>query len=169
MFGVDIRHFGSSPAMDDPAFYPRWRVKGAFVQSKEVVDLIIGLGEDGCYAVHLASWYRGYALGYFFLEHADHFGNMRAPIDHPKDDLRRDVVRVVAYQGEGFTGKSLGNAPLEEVRMVQSRTDLGKLALKHGNALAVQLDGMEFEVPGQEVLGQHPSTGSHFQYAVIPV
>ena len=73
--------------------YPRFN-------RKQVVDLVIQLHQHTQYAVGLASRRSRQTLSHLFLNHARAARNEVAVIEHFKENLATDVVRIIARQNE---------------------------------------------------------------------
>ena len=57
--------------------------------------------------VVLIAWRRGQTLGDLALEHAGAAGDALAVVEHAEEDLRGDVVGVVADEGEGSVAREV--------------------------------------------------------------
>ena len=147
---------------DDGRFDLGRRIEDMLVDGEEVFDIVEGRQQDTEDAVGLAAGLGGHALGHLLLEHAHHLGNLVAVFVDLEENLRRDIVREIAYDGERL-GEELLKVELEEVAL--DDMEGGIMVVEVGNRLGVNLDGVEVEGRvGVEIFGEHPHAGTDFQH-----
>ena len=121
------------------------------------------MGQYAGDSVFFASGAAADAHGDFALKHSDHFRYALAAVEHPKEDLGRDVVRIIPDQRERSLSQLDRLLPAKQVRVVESGAELRKLALQHRNALTVQFHRVQHQGALQQVLGQHAGSGAYFK------
>ena len=116
--GVDVvaRH------ADDGRLYLGWRVEDGGLDGEEVLDIVPRLDEHGEDAVGLRTGLGGHAQRHLVLNHSCTAGDEVAVVEHLEEDLRRDVVGVVAREHELAAAEELAEVHAEEVAGDESPT-----------------------------------------------
>jgi len=109
--GVDVvaRH------ADDGRLHLGWRVEDGGLDGEEILDIVPRLDEHGEDAVGLRTGLGGHAQRHLMLDHSRTAGDEVAVVEHLEEDLRRDVVGVVAREHELAAAEELAEVHAEEV------------------------------------------------------
>ena len=92
--------YGIAGHADDGTLYLGRRIEYAGLDGKEVLDVVPGLNQYGKDAVLLVARLGGHADGHLVLDHTCTAGDEVLVVEHLEEDLRRDVVGVVAREHE---------------------------------------------------------------------
>ena len=140
------------------------------IDGEEVLHIIPRLQEDAQDAVVLVAWRGRQTLGDLTLEHAGAAGDALAVVKHAEEDLRGDVVGVVADEGEGGIAREVVfDGDLEEVTLDDTPLECGEMRLEVGYRLGVDLDDVRVVALLQEELGQHSHARTDLKYRQIAV
>ena len=163
LVAVEMLH-GIAGQSDHGALHLGRRVEDAGRHAEQVLDVVVGLQQDAQDAVLLTAGRRGEPHSHLFLDHADDLGDDLPVVQHFEKDLRGDVVRKIpddidaALPGVQGVEIELQEVALDDVqrRIVHAQViDALGVDFGHGEPVAMQ---------GQQELGQHAHTGSHFEY-----
>ena len=100
---------------DDGTLHLGRGIEDGGFDGEQVLDMIPRLDEDREDAILFVARLRGHAQGYLVLDHARAAGDEIFVVEHLEEDLRGDVVGVVARQYERLTIKHLVEVHAEEV------------------------------------------------------
>ena len=140
------------------------------IDGEEVLHIIPRLQEDAQDAVVLVAWRRRQTLGDLTLEHTGAAGDALAVVEHTEEDLRGDVVGVVADEGEGSVAREVVfDGDLEEVALDDTPLERGEMRLEVGYRLGVDLDDVRVVALLEEELGQHSHARTDLKYRQIAV
>ena len=103
------------------------------IDGEEVLHIIPRLQEDAQDTVVLVARRGCQTLGDLALEHTSAAGDALAVVKHAEEDLRGDVVGVVADEGEGsVTREVVFDGDLEEVTLDDTPFECGEMRLEVG-------------------------------------
>lgn len=111
---AEIGHIFARHA-DNSRLHFGWRVEDRWLDGEEVLDIVPSLDEDRENAVCLRTRLGSHAQGHLTLNHARTAGDEVAVIEHFEEDLRRDIVGVVASKDKLATTKKFAEIHAEEV------------------------------------------------------
>ena len=133
------------------------------IHSEQVLDVIPGLQQHRQDAVGLGPRPFGDALGDLLLDHAHDFRDAFAVVQDLEEDLRGDVVREIADDGEPLREDLLQLQP-QEIGLQELSLHAGEVREEVVHGFPVDLHELQVDVlPLQQVLGQYPHAGAHFQ------
>ena len=160
---VELRHTVATESDDGGLDFGR-RIEDVLVDGEEVFYVVEGGEEDAEDAIGLAAGTGGDAFGHLFLEHADEFVYLVAVLKNAEEYLRRDIVREVADDGEGFGEDGFEVEP-EEIALDEVEGRVVVVEVCH--RLAVYLDGFEMKLRVvDEVFGEDAHAGAYLEQAV---
>ena len=112
-----------------------------FIYCEQIFYIIISLQKHGQNTVRFLAWFGRQPLGYFFLNHTRANRNTVFVIQHLKEDLTADVIRIITDHVELPFGNQLIQIQLQEIALhqIQLRVPLTQIS----NRLAVNLNGRE--------------------------
>ena len=139
------------------------RIEDGLIDGEEILHVVPRLGEDGEDAVGLGARRGRHAEGHLALDHTRAAGNQLLVVEHLEKDLRGDVVGIVAREDEG--------APVEEGREVHAEevvaddvvAQLREAVVEIGDALLVNLHGLDLAGLLDKILGEHTHAGTNLQ------
>ena len=100
---------------DDGALHLWRRIEHVGLDGEEVCHVVPCLYEHGEHAILLCPGLRGHAQGHLALYHARAAGDEVAVVEHLEENLRRDVVGVIAREHEGLPAEDLREVHAQEV------------------------------------------------------
>ena len=98
------------------------------------------------------------------LDHADALGNQVAVLEHPEEDLRRNVVGEVADDPQP-AGETRTQVHLQKIALDKPRGELRVVRMKISDAFGVDLRAPGHKVrAAQQKLRQHSHTAPHLEH-----
>ena len=91
------------------------RIKDARLYGEEIFDMIPRLNQYGENAILLVAWLRGHAYSHLVLDHACTAGYQILIIKHLEENLRGDIVGIVARQDKLLSIEHLLEIHAEEI------------------------------------------------------
>ena len=143
------------------------RIEHGGLDGKQVFHMVPCLYQHRQDAVLLVARLRGHAYGHLMLNHARTTGNEVAVVKHLKEDLRRDVIGIVACQHKLLTAEHLTKIHTQEIFTQNVFAKLGKVLVQVGHTLTVNLDNLEGTGLFYEILCHDTHAGSHLQYGQL--
>ena len=180
--GVDVvaRH------ADDGRLYLGGRVEDGGLDGEEVLDIVPRLDEHGEDAVDLRTGLGGHAQRHLVLNHSRTAGDEVAVVEHLEEDLRRDVVGVVAREHELAAAEELAEVHAEEVAGDESPTltllsepyprplpsregsgECGEVLAEVGDGLAVDFYGADGARLREQELREDAHAGAYLEYGNV--
>ena len=111
---AEIGHIISRHA-DNSRLHLGWRVEDRGFNGEKVLDIVPRLDEDREDARGLRARLSSHAQGHLTLNHARTAGDEVAVVEHFEEDLRRDVVGIVASKDKLATSKKFAKIHAKEV------------------------------------------------------
>ena len=184
--GVDVvaRH------ADDGRLHLGWRVEDGGLDGEEVLDIVPRLDEHGEDAVGLRTGLGSHAQRHLVLDHARAAGDEVAVVEHLEEDLRRDVVGVVAREHKLAAAEELAEVHAEEVAGDESPTltlpsregrepyprpfvrregcgECGEVLAEVGDGLAVDFYGADGARLREQELREDAHAGAYLEYGNV--
>ena len=100
---------------DDGTLHLGWGIKDGGLHSEQVLDMIPRLDQDRQDSILLVAWLRGHAQGDLVLDHSRTTRDEVFVVEHLEEDLRRNVVGIVARQYKLLTVEHLPQVHPQEV------------------------------------------------------
>ena len=109
-----VRYIVAGHADNGTLHLGRW-IKHARFDGEKILHLIPSLDENGEDAILLMTRLRGHAQGHLMLNHTSTAGNEVLVVEHLEEDLRGDVIWIVARQDERLPVEDLSEIHPQEV------------------------------------------------------
>ena len=106
---------GVSRQSNDGGLHFRRRIEHGGFDREKVFDIVPRLHQHGEDAVGFRAGLGGHAEGDFVLNHAGAAGNQIAVVEHFEENLRGNVVGIVAREHEGATAEDFVEVHAEEI------------------------------------------------------
>ena len=100
---------------NDGTLYLGRRIKDARLYREEIFDMIPRLNQYGENAILLVAWLRGHAYSHLVLDHACTAGYQILIIKHLEENLRGDIIGIVARQHKLLSIEHLLEIHAEEI------------------------------------------------------
>ena len=91
------------------------RIKDTWLYGEEIFDMIPRLNQNGENAILLVAWLRGHAYSHLVLDHACTAGYQILISKHLEENLRGDIVGIVARQDKLLAIEHLLEIHAEEI------------------------------------------------------
>ena len=154
---------GIAGEADDGRFYLGRRGEAARANAEEILDVIPCLQQHRKDAVGLGPRPLGDTLGDLLLDHAHDLGNALAVVQDLEEDLRGDVVREIADDGEPLR-EDLLQPQVQEIGLQEPSLHTREVGEQVIHRLPVDFHEFQVDVfPLQQILGQYPHAGADFQ------
>ena len=131
------------------------------VDGEQILDIVPSLKQHREYAVGLAAWRGGDALSHLALEHAAAAHHLIFVVEHLKQDLRRDVVGVVADDHKLLLSGHLGEVEFQEVGLDDAAVELRVALVQVVDALGVEFHHLQVVPVLQQELREHAHAWTH--------
>ncbi len=123
-----------------------------------------GLEQNAEYASSLRAGLGADALGHLALQHAGAAGYAVFVVKHAEEDLRGDVVGIVANDAELLAGEERVEVHAQEVALYDAAVELGEVGLEVCHALCIDFDDAEVVAAVQEHAREHAHAGANLEH-----
>ena len=153
----------SHPRANDCTLHFRRRIEHILVDGEEILHIIPSLNEHTQHAIGLAAWLGSHTLCHLLLDHACATWDQVTILHHLEEDLRGDVVGIIARQDKGRTIKHLTEVHLQEVTFNDIVAQFWEMLVQVGNGLEVDFHHLEWTVLTKNKLCKYAHARTYFQ------
>ena len=140
------------------------RVEHTGLDGEQIVDTVPRLHKHRQNAVGLTAGRRGQTLRHLALDHARAAGDEVAVVEQLEENLRRDVVRVVAREHKRLSAEHRAEVHAQEVVGDDMLAQTGETLVEVGHRLGVDLDDLQRAPLTVEKLGEHAHARPYLEH-----